>query len=247
MDSPRLEVLVTHPRDVAGAQEGGADRLLVTSLPAGAALADAPAAALAPEPALLRDVVREADVPVHALLRLDDSWTTTGAGLVRLAGLGHDLLGQGAAALSFGFLDADLEVDAALCAALLEHLPGAAWTFPEAVDAALDPRRSWRRLLDLPGLVGVRSAGSARGVDAGLDELLALAADPRVAALLVPGPGLRAEHVPWLVGASVGWFHLGPQARPGGSAKAYVDAALVRSWRTLLDAAAQRRAGAAER
>lgn len=243
-------MLVTHPRDVVGAQGGGADRLLLASLPPGAALADAPAAALAPEPALVRDVVRESDVPVHAVLRLDDTWTTTGAGLVRLAGLGHDLLAQGAAGLSFGFLDADLEVDAVLCAALLEHLPGAAWVFPEAVDAALDPRRSWRRLLgddasapDLPGLVGVRSAGSPRGVAAGLDDLLALAADPRAAALLVAGAGLRAEDVPWLLRAGVAWFHLGPQARPGGSAKAYVDADLVRSWRTLLDDAAARRPG----
>jgi copper homeostasis protein len=35
-------------------------------------------------------------------------------------------------------------------------------------------------------------------------------------------------------------LQLGRQARPGGSVKAYVDAAHVRSWRLLLDDAAER-------
>jgi copper homeostasis protein len=30
-------------------------------------------------------------------------------------------------------------------------------------------------------------------------------------------------------------LHLGGQVRPGGSAKAYVDAAYVRSWRSMVD------------
>jgi copper homeostasis protein len=35
-------------------------------------------------------------------------------------------------------------------------------------------------------------------------------------------------------------FHLDEQLRPGGSRKAYVDAALTRSWRLLLDDALER-------
>ena len=70
----------------------------------------------------------------------------------------------------------------------------------------------------------------------GYDDLLATAeSDPAIAALLMPGGGLLAEHVPWLVRAGVRAFHLGPQVRPGGSRKAYVDAGLTRSWRLLLD------------
>jgi copper homeostasis protein len=30
-------------------------------------------------------------------------------------------------------------------------------------------------------------------------------------------------------------FHVGSRVRPGGSWKAYVDASMVRSWRTLVD------------
>ena len=67
--------------------------------------------------------------------------------------------------VSFGFLDGDLEVDTEICAYLWACCPHVPWTFGRAVDDTLDPRRSWRRLLDLPGLAAVRSAGSPRGLD----------------------------------------------------------------------------------
>ncbi|MFC6044502.1 copper homeostasis protein CutC [Nocardioides hankookensis] len=224
-----LEVTVLDPRDVAGAEEGGADRLLVRS-----------ADGLSPEPTLVSAVCHETDLPVHVVLRLNDTWTTTGGELTRLAGLGEDYLGSGAVGLSFGFLDGDLEVDTEVCAYLSGLLPGVPWIFGRAVDDTLDPRRSWRRLLDLPGLEGVRSAGSPRGLEVGFDDLIETAADPLVARLLLPGGGLLAEHVPWFVRADVRQFHLGRQVRPGGSLKAYVDAGHVRSWRLLVDDALER-------
>lgn len=230
MGDPLLEVTVRHARDVEGAQEGGADRLHL--------VADG---GLSPEPALVSGVCRESDLPVFVVLRLNDSWSTTGGELTRLVGLGEDYLGSGASGVSFGFLDADLEIDTQVCTALAEALPGVPWTCHRAVDSTLDPRRSWRRLVDLPGLVAVCSAGSPQGIEAGYDDLLATAAsDPRVAALLMAGGGLVAEQVPWLLRAGVRQFHLGPQARPGGSAKAYVQADHVRSWRLLLDDAVAR-------
>jgi copper homeostasis protein len=95
----------------------------------------------------------------------------------------------------------------------------------------------------LPGVTGVRTAGSPRGLGAGYDELLALAAaDPSLGPLLVAGGGLVAEQVPWLLRAGVGALHVGPQVRPGGSLKAYVDAGHVRSWRLLVDDLARERA-----
>jgi len=225
-----LEVWVAHERDVPGALEGGADRLHLTG-----------AGELSPEITTVSAVCRDAEVPVFALLRLNDSWTTTGGELTRLVGLAEDYLSVGASGVSFSFLDADLEVDAAVCTHLATSLSNVPWTFHRAVDDTLEPRRSWRRLLELPGLVNVRSAGSPRGMGEGYDDLLAAAeSDPAIARLLMPGGGLLAEHVPWLVRTGVRAFHLGPQVRPGSSTKAYVDAGLTRSWRLLLDDAMER-------
>ena len=223
-----LEVAVASERDVAGAQEGGATRLHL--------VAPGAEVALSPEPATVSAVCRGSDLPVFVLLRLSESWTTTGGEMTRLVGLAEDFLGCGAAGVAFGFLDADLEIDVATCTHLASSLPNVPWTFHRAIDDALDARRAWRRMLELPGLVNVRSAGSARGMGEGYDDLLAIVeSDPAIAALAMPGGGLQAEHVPWLVRAGVRAFHLGPQVRPGGSRKAYVDVELVRSWRLLLD------------
>jgi copper homeostasis protein len=229
-----LEVTVASERDVPGALEGGASRLHAVG-------PGSSAGTLSPEPATVSAICRESDLPVFALLRLGESWTTTGGEMTRLVGLAEDFLRCGAAGVSFGFLDADLEVDVETCTHLAMSLPDVPWTFHRAVDDALDARRAWRRVLGLPGLVNVRSAGSARGMGEGYEELLALAeSDPAVAAMVMPGGGLRAEHVPWLVRAGVRAFHLGTQVRPGGSRKAYVAADLVRSWRLLVDDAVAR-------
>lgn len=234
MGEALLEVLVRHPGDVPGAAEGGADRLHLVGEGIGAD-------ARSPEPALVSSICRDSELPTHVLLRLDDSWTTTGGGLTRLVGLAEDYLGCGAAGVSFGFLDHDLEVDAEVCRNLAERLPGVPWVFHEAIDATLDATRSWARLIDLPDLVGVRSGGSPRGLSVGYDDLLDLAsASPPVARLLIAGGGLVAEHVPWFLRAGVRQFHVSEQVRPGASARAYVDAGLVRSWRLLLDDALAR-------
>ena len=233
-----LEVGVTRPRDVVGAQTGGADRLLLQ-----APTQQRPADRIGRSPDLqtVSAVVREASVPVRVRLRLNDGYTTTGGEFTRLVGLAEEFVGIGAEGVSFGFLDGDLEVDTRTCAALAEAIAGIPWTFHRAFDSSLDPARSWRRVGRLPGLTAVESAGSPEGLARGYDDLLSAAgSDPDVARLLMPAGGLLAEHVPWFLRAGVRQFQLGPQARPGGSDKAFVDAALVRSWRRLLDDSASR-------
>ena len=187
-------------------------------------------------------VCRESDLPVFVLLRLNDSWTTTGGEMARLVGLGRGLPGvRCRPGWRSGSSTPTSRSTSRPAPTSPRPLPNVPWTFHRAIDDALDARRAWRRVLDLPGLVNVRSAGSPRGMAEGYDDLLALAeGDPAVAALLMPGGGLLAEHVPWLVRAGVRAFHLGPQVRPGGSRKAYVDVDLVRSWRLLVDDAAAR-------
>lgn len=223
--SPLLEVEVLHPRDLPGALEGGADRLFLTT-----------ASGLSPDLREASAVLRGCDVPVRIRLRLNDSRTTTGGEFTRLVGLAQEYVALGAEGVVFGFLDPDVRVDVELCAALAEALPGIPWTFSEAIDDCLEQRRAWAAVTTLPGCDAVLAAGSPRGMAAGYEDLLTRAEDDaRAARLMLPGPGLLAEHVPWLRRAGVTQFHVGVQARPGGSTKAYVDAGHVRSWRLLLD------------
>ena len=121
---------------------------------------------------------------MRVLLRLDDELGASGDTLARLVGLARDYLELGAEGVSFGFLDRDLEIDRASCAALAQELVGTPWTFHRGFDATLYADRAWRDVRHLPGLDAVASAGSTRGFAAGGDDLLRrCAADPEVAAL----------------------------------------------------------------
>lgn len=236
MSQPLLQVTTLHASDAEAAEAGGADRVeLVGSMDDGG---------MSPEPAAVSSVVRATDLPVRAMLRLSEGYSTTGGELVRLMGLAESYLAAGAKGVVLGFLGADLDIDIDIAGRLAATVEPAPWTFHRAIDSSLDLDRSWRRLLELPGLDAVVTAGSALGVDRGLDELTRLAAsDPRIAERMVVGGGLKAEHVPWLLRAGVRAFHLGSGARPGGSwDRAYVDASYVRSWRLLLDDAAEQAA-----
>lgn len=233
-----LEVAVTHPRDVPGCVEGGADRLAV--------VAPGASYATSPEPALVSAVARSSGLPVRALLRLPPTdgaapYAADAAALDRLADLAREYVALGAEGVVLGFLDADLEVDVWACRTLLAAVPGTPWTFHRAIDDTLDPVRSWGRVVDLPGVTSVRSGGSPQGLAQGYDDLLALARRSlEVARLLMPAGGLSAEHVPWFAREGVRQLHVGTQVRPGASYRSYVDAGYVRSWRRLLDDAVDR-------
>lgn len=126
-------------------------------------------------------------------------------------------------------------MDAEVIGALLDGFT-CPWTFSRAFDTVLDTDEAWRAVVRLPGIDGVRTAGSARALEHGLDDLVRRArADARVAALVVADGELHPDHVPWLARAGVRQFHVADQVRPGGSRKAYVDEGLVRSWRRLVD------------
>ncbi len=228
---------MVHPRDVEGADAGGADRLFLA--------ADIEAGGRSPEPSLVSAVCRETEVPVRVMLRLSDTLSSTGGELTRLVGLAEEYLAVGAAGVAFGFLDADNEIDIEVCGYLADELDGVPWTFHQAFDAALDSDRAWRQVARLPGLDAVLSAGSTTGTDTGYEELTDRAmVDPTVARLLLVGGQVPAEHVPWLARAGVRQFHVGVGVRPGGSwAKAYVDAGHVRAWRMLIDDAVDRALG----
>lgn len=222
-----LEVLALHAADAARAEEGGADRVCVLG-----SLVDA---GRSPEPALVEQIRDATTIQVRVLLRLREGFGTDGGEMVRLRGLAANYVEAGADGVVMGFLNGHGEVDTEVIGALLADGDWP-WTFDRAVDLALDADRAWRTLRDLPRLDQVLTAGSARDLDHGLDDLIARAqADPAAARLIMAGGGLQAEHVPWLVRAGVRAFRLEAAARPQGSWKAYVDPQLVGMWRSLID------------
>ena len=228
-----LEVIALHPADAERAEAGGADRVeLCGSLDEGG---------MSPTPALVAQVRRATSIQLRVRVRLRAGYGTDGGEAVRLRGLMAAYADAGADGMVLGFLNGLGEVDLEVVNELVAD-GSWPWTFHRAVDSCLDLDKAWTALATLPRLDQVLTAGSARGVEHGLDELLARAKRDRWAAgVIMAGGGLHPDHVPWLARAGVRAFHIGKPARPLGSYKAYVDEGLVRSWRHLVDAEVRHR------
>jgi copper homeostasis protein len=228
-----LEVVVLHPADAERAEAGGAHRLeLASSLTDG----------MSPEPALVGQVRRATSLPIRVVLRLRPGYGTDGAEVVRLKGLLSSYRAVGADGVVLGFLNAHTEVDTSVVTEIIREHADLRWTFHRAVDACISSNRAWRDLRGLPGLDQVLTAGSARGVSEGLDDLVARTrTDDFARTVIMAGGHLLPEHVPWLARAGVRAFQISTAARPLGSEKAYVDPGLVRTWCTLIDHATTRR------
>lgn len=170
------------------------------------------------------------------MLRANDGFSTSGSELTRLQGAAYVFAAAGADGFVLGFLGPTGAIDEDVTVALVEELGGLPWTFHRAVDHSLDYDEAWKVLPTLPGIDAVLTGGSARGIDAGLDEVCRRASEsPEAASLIMVGGGLAPDHVPWLARAGVRKFHVGSRVRPSESYRSYVDAARVRSWRTLVD------------
>jgi copper homeostasis protein len=215
-----LEVIALDAADARAAQAGGADRIeLVT------AMADA---GLTPDLETFLQVKAESDLPVRIMLRALPGYARSP--VADLEARAAAFRAAGADAFVLGFLDDRGAVDLPL----IDALDGCAWTFHRAIDHAADRTAGLATIRDLPGVDCVLTAGSPAGVDTGLPVLLAeaaAAAGPRILA----GGGLRPQHVATLRAAGVDAFHVGSGVRHGGW-DSPVDAALVRQWRTLVDA-----------
>ena len=125
-----LEVAVSDPRDVAGRGRG-------RRRPAARRGARAHVRAVARAARWSAAIGRESELPLFVLLRLNDTWTTTGGEFARLIGLAEDYLACGATGVAFGFLDADLEIDTETCSMLLATAPA---TCPGPSPARSTPR-----------------------------------------------------------------------------------------------------------
>ncbi|GAA1589995.1 copper homeostasis protein [Actinomadura kijaniata] len=237
---PLLEVIALTVADARAAQEGGADRVEV--------VADMVADGLTPDPEAVARMRQVTSLPMRVMLRANAGFRTTGPELDRLRRAAEDLREAGADGFVLGFLDSFGNVDTAATGKIATVVAPLPWTFHRALDHAADPAAAWPVVRDLAegpggadgGMDTVLTAGSPRGVDAGVETLVRRAAeDPAAAGLIMAGGGLRRKHVAVLAAAGIGKFHVGTAVRPDGSWERPVDAALVREWRTLVAAAAR--------
>jgi copper homeostasis protein CutC len=228
-----LEVIAQTEADAEAAEEGGADRIEV--------VADVRAGGLSPDPRTVAAVRRATSLPMRVMLRAKTGFRTTTPELDRLRRAADEHADAGADGFVFGFLAPAGSVDTVATTTLADAVAPLPWTFHRAVDNAACPDDAWRAIHDLPGLDTVLTAGSARGVEVGIQALLRRAATE--ASLMLVGGGLRRKHVAVLAAAGVNAFHVGTAVRRRGIVGAgTVDPALVRDWRKLVDASLRERA-----
>jgi copper homeostasis protein len=234
-----LEVIAQTVADAEAAEAGGADRIEVVADLRTALFRTGPpnpgsfsTGGLSPDPRVVAAMRRTTSLPMRVMLRAKTGFRTTALELDRLRRAAYEHAEAGADGFVFGFLEAGGAVDIAATTKLADTVAPLPWTFHRAVDHAAHPDAAWRTLRDLPGIDAVLSAGSERGVDAGIEALLRRAAT--FAPMMLVGGGLRRKHVAVLAAAGVDAFHVGTGVRSPGTAA--VDAALVRDWRALVDA-----------
>jgi copper homeostasis protein len=231
-----LEVIALTAADARAAQEGGADRIEL--------VADMAADGLTPDPHVVAEARRATTLPMRVMLRANAGFGTTGRELSRLLETARRLRDCGADGFVLGFLDPFGHLDLGSTGKLASAAGPLPWTFHRAIDHAADPAAAWRTLREAHGGPDtVLTAGSPRGVDAGLDLLVRRAAEgPDAASLIMAGGGLRRRHVAPLAAAGVTAFHVGTAVRSDGSWHRPVDPALVADWRALVSAARPREA-----
>ncbi|MFI6285865.1 copper homeostasis protein CutC [Streptomyces sp. NPDC051018] len=226
-----LEVIALDAGDAVAARSGGADRLeLVT---------DIAADGLTPSRETFARIRAAVDIPLRTMLRLADGFSAGTPGDVEaLLEAAAGLRAEGAEEFVLGFLDDSGGPDVATLERILAEVPGCRWTFHRAIDRTADRDALRKQLADLPGLDTYLTAGSAEGVDDGLDTLVAEAGrkgEPGYEPCLLVGGGLRLDHLPALLAAGIDAVHIGGAARPGGWTGP-VSADAVREWRRAIDA-----------
>lgn len=177
--APRLlEVIVTNAREAVLAQGAGADRVELVAQP--------DRGGLSPTPRTLAGVLQAASLPVHAMVRPHDrsfcyerpARRTALDTAARFAALGP-------AALVFGALTLEGDIDVELLKAVIERTAPVQLTFHRAFDEVACPRAVYAALARFPAVTRVLTAGAAADAWHGralLRELAAAGASPIVLA-----------------------------------------------------------------
>ncbi|MCC5892748.1 copper homeostasis protein CutC [Exiguobacterium sp.] len=203
-----IEVIVTTLKEAKQAERYGADRLEL--------IADMKAGGTTPSFGTIRNVIEQASIPVHVMIRPHaDSFVYNEEDeetLLADIGLCREL---GVDGIVFGALTPDRRIDERLLGEVIKHKGDMALTFHRAIDETEDLVASIRLLNEYPEVTHVLSSGGKKTALEGLDVLRAMR---EVAEMIVlPGAGITPLNVEDLIRPlDVASVHVGNGVRTDG-------------------------------
>ena len=222
-----LEVAAFDPDSALAAARAGADRVELCRAPE--------VGGLTPPLDWVRAVTEAVDLPVMAMVRPHaDGWTFSPAEHAAMRETARRTIEAGASGVVWGALRADGTIDGPALRALVEAVAPHSVTVHRAFDAARDLDEALDAILEA-GASRVLTGGGSGGALANAGRLAALVRRAGDALTVMPGGGVRADHVAELVRqAGAREVHSGASA-PGS---VRVDPDEVRRLRAALDARA---------
>ncbi|TCI30777.1 copper homeostasis protein CutC [Exiguobacterium sp. SL-10] len=203
-----IEVIVTTLTEAKTAERFGANRLEL--------IADLPAGGTTPSFGTIRNVLEQATIPVHVMIRPHaNSFVYNEEDVETIladVGLCREL---GAEGIVFGALTNDGRIDEALLGEVIKHKGEMALTFHRAIDDAVDLMDAITILNDFPEVDHVLTSG---GKATALDGIERLSAMQEVAEMnVLPGAGITADNVAQLIERlGVDFVHVGSGVRTDG-------------------------------
>lgn len=203
-----IEVIVTTLKEAKQAERYGADRLEL--------IADMRAGGTTPSFGTIRNVLEQATIPVHVMIRPHaDSFVYDEADAETIladVGLCREL---GADGIVFGALTNDGRIDEALLGEVIKQKGEMALTLHRAIDDAVDLMDAITVLNDFPEVDHVLTSGGQATALEGLERLSAM---HDVAEMnILPGAGITADNVSQLVDRlGIDFVHVGSGVRTDG-------------------------------
>ena len=188
---PLLEIAAASIASALAAQEGGADRIeLCANLREGGTT---------PSHGTLAEARKQLRIPIHVLVRpRGGDFLHNEAEAAAMIGDIEDCVRSGADGVVIGALDADGNVDVALCRRLVAAAGKLDVTFHRAFDAARDPAAALEDIIAL-GCARVLTSGAAASAPQGVEAIARHVHQANGRIAIMAGGGVSADNVRELV------------------------------------------------